>query len=326
MTSNNSKIPIRISLKWLDDSNLFCEDKSMVYIWSLHFLIQWPGINQALRWMVAGISEHWVNAVVKNSRYGIAEMIRRFAYDLAKTIGRFEFYFMKIDRRSIDLVIRWLMGFQHSCDKGGSMLQLPLSEIPLLLDWRSTSLLLCFESNDPRRSSSWAFGALAFRVLNKPHRWSYAMLILSFHFDMIRRLLRLLKQINDRQLPLCIYVGSNNPSLFVPIVSNNLYRPSRLSMAPFSKIDANPSKLNLTLILHLSSFKPLSLLSLIHRNIVDPIVIDNNHEFLLLPDILCNALFMFSLPLELALSISAHYLKSFANWYTCWLQWQSSLC
>jgi len=147
----------------------------------------------------------------EKSRYGITEMIGRFAYDLAKTIGWFEFYFTEIDRWSIALVIRRLTGFQHSCDKGGSTLQLLVSEMPLSLDRRSMSLLLCFESNDPRRSSSWAFGALAFRVLNKPHRWSYAMLILSFHFDMIQWLLKLSKQINGRQLPPCIYVESNGP-------------------------------------------------------------------------------------------------------------------
>jgi len=127
MTSNSSKISIRISLKWSDDSCM-----------------------------------------------------------ITKTIRRFEFYFTEIDRWSIALVIWWLTGFQHSCDKGGSTLQPPVSEMPLSLDRRSTSLLLCFESNGPWCSSSWAFGASAFGVLNKPHRWSYATLILSFHFDMIR--------------------------------------------------------------------------------------------------------------------------------------------
>jgi hypothetical protein len=48
----------------------------------------------------------------------------------------------------------------------------------------------------------------------------------------------------------------------------------------------------------------LNILSFNHRNIVDPIVINNNHELisactlLLLTDILCNALFLLSFDLH----------------------------
>jgi hypothetical protein len=91
----------------------------------------------------------------------------------------------------------------------------------------------------------------------------------------------------------------------VPVLSSDLYRPSRLLMAPCSELDANPSELNSTLVLPLSSFKLLSLLRFIHRNIVDPIMINNNHEFLLLSfDLRYYSLLLFTPPLELALSIS----------------------
>jgi hypothetical protein len=86
------------------------------------------------------------------------------------------------------------------------------------------------------------------------------------------------------------YAGSNDLRKLVLVLLRDLYRPSILLMAPYSELDANPSELNSTLILPLSSFKLLSLLIFNHRNIVDPIVINNNHEFLLLPDLLCNAL------------------------------------
>jgi len=74
-----------------------------------------------------------------------------------------------------------------------------------------------------------------------------------------------------------------------------------------------------------------------HRNIVYPIVIKNNHKFLLLPDILCNALLLLSSDLQtirfshflLLLSLRYRYFHTvwdlLLNWYTCWHQWQSHL-
>jgi hypothetical protein len=86
------------------------------------------------------------------------------------------------------------------------------------------------------------------------------------------------------------YAGSNGIQKLVPLLSSDLYRPSRLLMALCSELHANPSELKSTLILSLSSFKLLSLSIFNHSNIFYRIVINNNHKFLLLPDLLCNAL------------------------------------
>jgi hypothetical protein len=116
------------------------------------------------------------------------------------------------------------------------------------------------------------------------------------------------------------YAGSNNLRQLVPFLLSDLYRPSRLFMAPCYELDANPTKLNSTLILPLSSFKILSILIFIRRNIFDPIVINNNHEFLLLIlDLRYYSLLLFAPPLEIALLISCKLYDIFTSFDLCTL-------